>query len=165
VDELERLTTAFVAQGADRLQLIRELESEGGDRALTFLASVAASEDHEDYVRVEALKAVRVWGACAPEVAQNVGAILGRTIRSGDVDVVRGFAGMALSRFFANPGGFEALQSVVSDPREDEDVRHNALDALEHHMTDPRVQKLMNTLAEEPGSIGSAARRRSSSGR
>jgi hypothetical protein len=160
VDELAILIDAFRAENADRLQLVHEMEAQGGDAAAAFLASVAGDERAEDYVRVEALKAMRLWSIESAQVRRDIGDRLVSTLTGSDDDLVRGYAGMALSNFFDVPGVFDALRVVVVDHDEDEDVRHNALDALEDHLSDARVQGLMAELAALDGSIGAEARRK-----
>lgn len=156
---LGSISASFNSDGVDRLDFIRKLEADGGDAALAFLAQVAGSELHPDYVRVDSLKALRTWRGGALSTRRDVAATLAETIRKSHDDLVRGFAAMAMANFFGLPGVLDVLIDVVSNRKENEDVRHNALDPLEHHAENERVQELLTALAKVNDSIGSAARR------
>ncbi|MDO5106097.1 hypothetical protein [Capnocytophaga sp.] len=114
----------------EKYDFIREVEYEETDEKWDFFNIIIADESEYDLARIEALKILGLYDIPSDKKAKTA-QILEKIIAEESDYLVRNYAVMALRNFTE----FEPLVGIatrlVSDPNEDINIRHNALDTIE----------------------------------
>ncbi len=154
---VSRLLAEFSTTGADKGWVVRQLEETGLSEAAKFLIQIATAESEEDYVRIEALEALRFWVYEEPDLRSEVAVgVLDVAMRSEDA-LVKTYAMMALGPFIDCFGVLDYVSQVVLDPNQNEDLRYNALEALRKNIRSPRVLEVIGRVAALADSVGRTA--------
>lgn len=149
----------YRSRGDDaKCELLRDIEFEDVPEKWQLIHSVVADTGEYDLARIEALKILEI--ADIPDAEQlSFGALLVTVIATDQDDDVKNYAVMA-SRNFVNDNDAlkELIITVVADPNEDIDIRHNALRAVMALWDLPRRRVVLESLLADE-ELGRHARR------
>jgi hypothetical protein len=140
------------------LDVIAQLEEARDPRIVPFLLEVVADLGGLDLARVEVCEVLKLReGMTAAERTAAAKALATVLFDDEDGDV-RNYAAMALSSFFDLPAARAAVERVLLDGREERNVRHNALFAIERSGSSPENTRLLQKLDADPELARSARR-------
>jgi GST-like protein len=134
---------------AQKCEFIRHIEFEDIPGKWELLRSVIANKDEYDLARLEALKVLEIAGIPEEHIASFCELIV--TVITTDTDYdVKNYAVMAAQNFVNDSDDVkELIIKIVSDPKEDIDVRHNALSALMALWDVPRRKAVLESLRSD----------------
>lgn len=160
----DELIAAYGRQGREaggrhkKIGIIRLLEGDAGEEALSFLLRVLADEAEYDLARVEVAKILELRETRGDGERGRIAEALKLVLDASGDELVKQYAAMA-AEYYADAGGlFEALARRVHDPGEDVNVRWNALAAIEGEGPTPRAAGLLTGLLGDPEFGPEAAR-------
>jgi len=131
MDSTDDLIFRFRDSGAgEKFEITRQLGDVENVGVLEFLISIASDEAEYDYVRIEALKALRDRNISHQDEREAAGQAIRRVLGDSLDRGVRIYAAQALGSFPDVSGTVEMLGRTILHPDDDEDVRLNALDAI-----------------------------------
>ena len=134
----------------EQIAVLSRLEDLGDPRVPQFLVEVARSRGEIDLVRIEAVKAVRVYAGLTHEGRRLVGRLLAELASGEPDDLVRSHAAGSLAFFLDVPGVVDAAAGVLADRGAGVDVRCGCLRAVERAGKAERAVALLRSLAGDP---------------
>jgi GST-like protein len=140
----------YMSRGDDeKCEFIRGIEFEDLPGKWELLRAVIANKDEHDLARIEALKVLEIAGIPEEHIASFC-ELLVNVITTDSDDDVRNYAVAAAKNFVNDSEAVnELIIKIVSDPKEDIDVRHNALSALMALWDLPRRKMVLESLQDD----------------
>lgn len=129
----------------EKIELLLLLEAQMDPRAFLFLLGVAANDEY-DLARIEAFKILGVMELRCDADRERLARVAADVLRKDEDDDVRDYAAMALANVMSVPEAMDAIESVVTDPAESRNLRHNAFFALERAEPTARATEVLQKL-------------------
>jgi GST-like protein len=141
-----------------KCQLLQSIEFEEIPEKWTLIRSVIADQDEYDLARMQALKILELAGLPAEEL-RSFGELLVSVITTDQDQDVRNYAVIASTNFVNDCEELkELVVKILLDPKEDIDIRHNALSAVMAFFDLPRRKEVLEQLSSDK-EMGKHARR------
>lgn len=131
-----------------KYDFIREVEYEETDEKWDFFNTIIANESEYDLARIEALKIIALYDI-PNQKKDKIAQSLEHIITNEEDDLVKNYAVMALTNFIDYQLLVSLAKSIVCDSDEDENLRHNALSAIEKLPNDAKKEVLTTLLSDK----------------
>ena len=144
-------------ESPEKIEIVRQLDDFAEPEAARFLSAIAGDPGEYDLARIEALKLLELRSIANGEEKATIARALERLLKEDEDEQVRAYAARTLANFIETPGILALAGSLVADPNEDEDVRHNAFFAIERSVpTEEAMDLLTNLLTDDDFKEGAA---------
>lgn len=132
-------------------EIIAALDDWVGDAAVVELfAGVLANENEYDLARIEICKIFRAYREPAAAGRSRYVPALVKVLRGGAETLVRQWAAIGAVAFVEDPEMMEEVTLRLLDQCEDEDVRHNCLEAIEELRQPMVIKPILLSLVDDP---------------
>ncbi|WP_212923501.1 hypothetical protein [Capnocytophaga cynodegmi] len=131
-----------------KYDFIREVEYEETDEKWDFFNTIIANESEYDLARIEALKIIGLY-EIPDQKKDKIAQSLEHIINNEEDYLVKNYAVMALKNFTDYQPLVILAKSIVCDSNEDENLRHNALSAIEKLPSGPKKEILTILLSDK----------------
>lgn len=132
----------------DKYDFIREIEYENTDEKWDFFNEIIADESEYDLARIEAFKIIALYDI-PKQTKDKIAQSLERVIDNEEDYLIKNYAVMALKNFVEYPELVKLAIKILGTPNEDENLRHNALSAVEKLPNDAKKEVLITLLSDK----------------